>query len=73
MKKFFFILLFLFAFYSSAYAYFDPGTGSLVLQMLLGGLAVSSLFYRKIIRKIRKLFGNSGIKDKTDFNKNQDS
>lgn len=33
------ILLVVFVFESSAWAYLDPGTGSMVLQLLLGGIA----------------------------------
>jgi hypothetical protein len=35
-----------------AYAYLDPGTGSMILQLLLGGVAgalmVGKLYFRKI-------------------------
>jgi len=38
---------------SSAYAYLDPGTGSMLLQLLLGGLAglavILKLFWHRII------------------------
>jgi hypothetical protein len=33
------IILIVFGFESSALAYLDPGTGSMVLQLLLGGIA----------------------------------
>jgi len=46
---------------SPAYAYLDPGTGSLILQGLIGGiaagLAVISVYYRKIKAFILQLFG----------------
>jgi hypothetical protein len=39
------------------YAYLDPGTGSLILQLIIGGLLGSVLFIRlfwgRILRKIR--------------------
>jgi hypothetical protein len=36
-----------------AHAYLDPGAGSMVLQMLLGGLAGVSLFFRLFWKKIK--------------------
>jgi len=46
---------------SPAYAYLDPGTGSLILQGLIGGiaagLAVISVYFRKIKAFILQLFG----------------
>jgi len=45
---------------SVAYAYLDPGTGSYVLQLLLGtvlgGLFALGLFWRRVIAFIRHLF-----------------
>lgn len=49
------IYLFSFVFTGSANAYFDPGSGSLLLQVLIalfGGLVV---FYHKILFEIKKL------------------
>jgi hypothetical protein len=37
----------------SAYAYLDPGAGSMILQMLLGGLAGVALFGRLFWKKIK--------------------
>jgi hypothetical protein len=46
-----------------AYAYLDPGTGSMILQLLLGGtvgaLAVGKLYWFKI----KSMFSFSGKKD----------
>ena len=43
---------------SSAYAYIDPGTGSLIFQMLLAGL-IGILFAIKVYwRKIKAFLGN---------------
>lgn len=43
-----------------AHAYIDPGTGSLVLQVVvgavLGGLFFLKMFFRKIVTFFRKLF-----------------
>jgi len=44
-----------------AYAYLDPGTGAMVLQLLLGGIAgillVGKLYFVKIKSIISKLLG----------------
>jgi len=36
-----------------AYAYLDPGAGSMILQMLLGGLAGVALFFRLFWKRIK--------------------
>lgn len=45
------------AFTPSAYAYVDPGAGSLLLQLLLGGLAgvavVAKLYWKKLVGFLR--------------------
>jgi len=66
-----FTMLFIFVFCSKANAYFDPGTGSLVLQMLIGGIAVLSLFFNKIIRKIKGIFNHFNSGSETDDDKNE--
>ena len=53
-----FLLFFLFT--SSAYAYLDPGTGSIILQAILGAIAAffSTLyiFWEKVKTFFRKVF-----------------
>ena len=43
---------------NSAWAYLDPGTGSMVLQLLLGGVAgavvILKLYWRRFVRLFRK-------------------
>lgn len=50
-----------------ANAYLDPGTGSLILQSILGGLAAAatilSLYYRKIKEALKRMFGASNSED----------
>jgi hypothetical protein len=41
---------------STAYAYLDPGTGSLILQSLAAGLVTFLAFSRPLIKRIRKFF-----------------
>jgi hypothetical protein len=44
-----------------AYAYLDPGTGSYIIQlvigMVLGGLFAVGLFWRRVIAFFRRIFG----------------
>jgi hypothetical protein len=42
---------------SPAYAYLDPGTGSIILQMLLGGVAGVALVGKLYWHKLRSLIG----------------
>jgi len=39
--------------------YIDPGTGSLLLQMLIGGIAASIVFIKKKWNKIYSFFKKS--------------
>jgi hypothetical protein len=54
-----------------AYGYLDPGTGSYVLQLiiggLLGGLFAIGLFWKKTLGFVRRLFtSRKGDADKRD-------
>ncbi len=57
--------LFFFLFTSSAYAYLDPGTGSIILQAIVGAFAAFfstlyifwekvKIFFRKVFKKNNK-------------------
>ncbi len=50
-----------------AQAYLDPGTGSYVLQIvigaLLGGLFAIGIFWKRVLAFIRRVFSRSGDKD----------
>jgi hypothetical protein len=52
---------------STAHAYLDPGTGSYVVQLLigglLGGLFALGVFWRRVVAFIKHLFKH-GIGDK---------
>jgi hypothetical protein len=48
------LLLFIFA--GDSHAYLDPGTGSLILQMLLAGLFAALLAVRTFRTKIKAFF-----------------
>jgi len=45
------------------FLYFDPGTGALVVQLLVAVGAGVTLFYRKITTGIKSLFGKKQDQD----------
>jgi hypothetical protein len=44
---------------SPAYAYIDPGAGSLILQALLAGVFAAGFFIKTYFHKIKKFFGGN--------------
>lgn len=58
--------LFLLASTESAFAYLDPGTGSMVLQAILGGAAVALATGSLYVQKIKSFFGARRSADKRD-------
>lgn len=51
----------------TAYAYIDPGTGSLILQLILAGILGSlfalKTFWRKVIAFFKRLFTSTDAQD----------
>lgn len=64
MKKIILILLLLNLFSTNAYAYLDPGTGSIMLQGLLAGLLVIGAFWRNLIAYIKGFLNKKGNDNK---------
>jgi len=58
--------LFLMAFTTNAHAYLDPGTGSIILQALLGGAAVALATGSLYIQKVKSFFGTRKKSDERD-------
>ena len=48
---------YLFILTKPAYAYLDPGTGSMILQLFLGGLAGLAVILKLYLHRILALFG----------------
>ena len=42
-----------------AFAYFDPGTGSLLIQALVGSIAFMAMFWRQIKAYISRIFSRN--------------
>lgn len=56
------LALFILVFPPKAHAYLDPGTGSYILQILLGGLFGGAVLVRAFWKDIRGFFGKIGEK-----------
>ncbi len=55
-SKIILIILVLCAFNTKAYAYIDPGVGSIVLQAIIGAIAATSLTIKIYWQKIKAFF-----------------
>ena len=55
--KFLFLIFGLISYTSPAYAYLDPGTGSMLVQGLIGGIAVVMSFLSIYWQKVKAFFG----------------
>lgn len=67
MYRFFILLpLYLLIMPSSAYAYIDPGTGSLILQAIVAGGITALVYFRNIRRKILSFFRRAKDTKKND-------
>ena len=49
-----------------AYAYLDPGTGSMMLQLLLGGVAGALVVGNLYWQRIKSFFGGKSIHDQNN-------
>jgi hypothetical protein len=61
-----FLVIFLFSL-ENAYAYLDPGTGSFILQVMLGILLGAAftikIYWRNILAFFKRIFSKKGNKD----------
>ena len=66
MGKLFYITIsiYLFSLLSNAYAYLDPGTGSIILTAIISFFALMLLKIRFFIQKIKDFFKKSNNKEK---------
>jgi|TARA_B110000259_G_scaffold174681_1_gene209239 hypothetical protein len=71
MKKFFFFLNIFFLVdifvYSNAFAYIDPGTGSIILQGLIAGIAAAGATISIYWTKIKSFFSKKKKNNKRDL------
>ena len=64
--KFLFLIFGLISYTSPAYAYLDPGTGSMLLQGLIGGIAAAIAFLSIYWQKVKAFFGKEEEEADTD-------
>ena len=63
----FLLLIFgLISYTSPVYAYLDPGTGSILLQGLIGGIATAMAFLSIYWQKVKAFFGKEAADTDTD-------
>ena len=58
LKLFYFFLIFNIIFIKNAFAYLDPGTGSIILQAILGVIAAGLTFFTNFWIKVKIFFKN---------------
>lgn len=58
--------LFFVALPASAEAYFDPGTGSLIIQALIGAMAAATVFWGQLKTYARSLFSSQSKRASED-------
>jgi len=63
MKKLYLSGLFYFIFTVNAYAYLDPGTGSIILSAIIAGLVTIKIYWRMFIEKIKSLLNKKKKKN----------
>ena len=64
--KFLFLIFGLISYTSPAFAYLDPGTGSMLVQGLIGGVAVVMSFLSIYWQKVKAFFGKEEADTDTD-------
>ena len=63
----FYLLFIIFIFLTkNAFAYIDPGTGGIIIQAIIGGIATISIFFYKFKLKIKDLITKLFKKTKID-------
>ncbi|WP_102133136.1 hypothetical protein [Candidatus Pelagibacter communis] len=69
LKIVYFVLISFFFTFTSAHAYLDPGTGSIILQAIFGALAAIVLALKLYWHKFLKLLG---IRKKINIDQDED-
>ena len=72
MKRFTHLIFYLLLFPRLVYAYLDPGSGSLILQLIIAFLAGLSLMIKVFWTKIKTFFNTLFSKDSTEDEQQED-
>ena len=63
MKKLFIAVYLYFCFSTSAYAYLDPGTGSVIVSAIVAGIVAIKSYWFLILDKVKNLFKRKNIQE----------
>ncbi|SCB59658.1 hypothetical protein GA0061105_10814 [Rhizobium aethiopicum] len=63
--------LFVIAFTDQAHAYLDPGTGSMILQVVLGGIAMGFATLSVYYQRLKAFFSGRGKSRKRDVSRKE--
>lgn len=68
MKKLYLSIYLYFCFSSSAYAYLDPGTGSVILSAIVAAIVAIKSYWFLILNKIKNFFKRKNKKEDKEKN-----
>ena len=66
IKNLFIIIILFFSTEQYAHAYIDPGTGSIIIQGIIGAIATGMVFFNNIKLKLKKIFKSKKNKKNTN-------
>ena len=66
MKYFFFFLTFFLIFVEPAYCYLDPGAGSMLAQLIMGGVAGVMVVFKLYWKKLKSFFRTNPSPEKDE-------
>lgn len=72
-SKFLCLSIILVSYTTPAFAYLDPGTGSMLLQGLIGGIAIAASFLSIYWQKVKDFFGRKDTNLDNDDDTNLDN
>ena len=72
MKHAFFFLIFFVLFVEPAYSYLDPGTGSMLAHLVMGGVAGVLVVFKLYWRKVKRFFFKTNPNPERDDHSQKD-
>ena len=61
MNNIFLVFCIYFASTVNAYAYLDPGTGSIIISAIIAGIVTIKTYWNNLIQKLKKMFSKKKI------------
>jgi len=56
VRKYFLFVIYYFTFASSAHAYLDPGTGSIILSAIIAAIATTTTYFKNLWLSFKKFY-----------------